>query len=314
MSGATGEPIASERPKASFVVITYNHVEMIGRCLDAFLAQDVDFPVEMIVHDDASTDGTVEVLRQYERDHPGRFTLLLQEKNGASAGAAMSRALTAANGEYVLFCDGDDHWNDPAKARTQVEFLDANPELQFCFHAVHRYLPDGTHVSDGDATDFYHDWTSEEVAQSATVFIPQQAIAFRNVLKPYPPEMWLSPLSDVFLTRVVAHAGGGVYLGDRIGATVSFLHPTSDYASRGVPQQDRMAKVTYLLVVAWLLRTGHDQEAARLIDEPLVPRLTGSVGPPAPYLSWRHPGSVLLVVRHWWTWGRYNRRSRAVAA
>jgi glycosyltransferase involved in cell wall biosynthesis len=60
-------------------------------CLDGLLAQEVDFPVEMIVHDDASTDGTADVLREYDRRHPGRFRLLLQETNGGSAAAAMAR-------------------------------------------------------------------------------------------------------------------------------------------------------------------------------------------------------------------------------
>lgn len=309
MSQSTGDGAMSgaNRPKASFVVITYNHVDLIGRCLDALLAQEVDFPVEMVVHDDGSTDGTVDVLRSYEAAHPGRFTLLLQESCGGSAGAAMARALSAANGEYVVFCDGDDYWDDPKKAATQVEFLDSHPEFAYCFHDVHRYHLDGT-FAHGLAEDGWdHDWTPEQIARIGHFYIPQQAIAFRNVLKPYPPEMWLSLLSDMFLTRVVAHAGPGAYLGDRIRPTVSFLHPGGDFSASSLARRDRMAQVTYLVLVAWLLRVGRDDEAAVLRDDQLIPRLLGRTGPPPPTFSWRHPGSVLLMLRHRRTWGRQER-------
>ena len=310
MTDGTGE---ASRPKASFVVITYNHVDLIGMCLDGLLAQEVDFPVEMIVHDDASTDGTADVLREYDRRHPGRFRLLLQETNGGSAAAAMARALTAAEGEYVLFCDGDDYWDDPRKASVQVEFLDSRPDLVFCFHDTHRYSLDGRQVNAGDAADHYRDWTSAEIAATAWMFVPQQALAFRNVLKPYPPEMWLAYLSDVFLTRVLGHAGDGAYVGDRVRPTRAHLHPTSDYAAASRERQDVMTRVTALLIVSWLLRIGREDEAGVLTREFLIPHLTGRVGPPPPRFTWRHPGSAILVVRHRRRWGRLNRQRTRVA-
>ncbi len=310
MTDGTGE---TSRPKASFVVITYNHVDLIGQCLDGLLAQEVDFPVEIIVHDDASTDGTVDVLRGYARRYPGRFQLLLQETNGASAGASMARALTAAVGEYVLFCDGDDYWDDPRKAATQVGFLDSRPDLVFCFHDTHRYTLDGTQANFGDAPDHYRDWASAEIAACPWMFVPQQAVAFRNILKPYPSEMSLANLSDVFLTRVLGHAGDGAYIGDLVRPTRAYLHPTSDFVAAGRERQDVMTRVTCLVMVAWLLRIGREDEAGMLAREYLIPRLTGRVGPPPPRLTWRHPGSAILVVRHYWRWGRLNRRRTRLA-
>jgi len=299
---------AAGRPKASFVVITYNHVGLISTCLDGLLAQRVDFPVEIIVHDDGSTDGTVDVLHEYARAHPARFTLLLQPQCGGSAGAAMSRALTAATGEYVLFCDGDDFWTDVDKAATQVGLLESRPDLGFCFHDVERRSLDGSteylFLEDG----WRRDWTSAQIAAADFLFIPQSSVAFRNIAKPYPPEMALSVLSDMFLTRILGHVGNGAYVGDRIRPTVAFAHPTSSYASEPAEQRARMAKIAYLVIMAWLLRIGRDEEAQAVARTQLVPRLTGQVGPPPPHVTWRHPGSLLLAWRHRRRWGGQGRR------
>jgi hypothetical protein len=144
------------------------------------------------------------------------------------------------------------------------------------------------------------------------MFVPQQALAFRNVLKPYPPEMWLAYLSDVFLTRVLGHAGDGAYVGDRVRPTRAHLHPTSDYAAASRERQDVMTRVTPCSSCPGCC--GSDaRRGGRADARVLIPHLTGRVGPPPPRFTWRHPGSAILVVRHRRRWGRLNRQRTRVA-
>ena len=70
----------------SICCLTYNHAAYIRECLDGFLMQRTDFPVEIIVHDDASTDGTQDILREYQARYPDRFHLILQTENQYSKG------------------------------------------------------------------------------------------------------------------------------------------------------------------------------------------------------------------------------------
>ena len=290
------------RPKASFVCISYNHVDFVGQCLDAFLAQEVDFDVEIVVHDDASEDGTRDVLASYAARCPGRFRLILPETNSGCPGHAMATALRHARGEYVLFCDADDHWTDVRKAQTQVDFLERHPQFAFTFHDAVRQNRSGTLTYPMMEDAWRRNWTSAEIAEAGSLFFCQSSLCFRNVLAPYPSELAHSPLGDVFLARMLGHAGAGAYLGDEVRPTTSALHEGGVWSGATDEQRGDMVTLTYLNLVAWLLRVGYDDEAQRLARRELVPRLLGThdLPAPAPPFSWRHPGSLLLIARRRW--------------
>jgi hypothetical protein len=122
-------------PKVSVVSITYNHEAYIRDALDGFVAQNTDFPVEIIVADDASTDGTPAIIREYADRYPHIFRPILRSKN-IGIQANLTDALSAARGEYLALCEGDDYWIDPMKLSKQVTFLDRHPETAVCFHPV----------------------------------------------------------------------------------------------------------------------------------------------------------------------------------
>lgn len=128
--------------KVSICCLTYNHAPYIRECLGGFLMQKTDFPIEIIVHDDASTDGTQEILREYASKYPDLFHLILQTENQYSKGVNVSLEylLPKVQGEYIAFCEGDDYWTDPNKLQKQADVLDAHPDYSLCCHHTKQFM------------------------------------------------------------------------------------------------------------------------------------------------------------------------------
>jgi len=123
-------------PLVSISCITYNHATFIREAMDGFLAQETTFPVEILIHDDASTDGTIEIIQGYEKKYPNLIRPIYQLKNQYSQGVRgmMVRFnFPRARGKYIALCEGDDYWIDPLKLQKQVEFMETNPEYIMCF-------------------------------------------------------------------------------------------------------------------------------------------------------------------------------------
>ena len=129
-------------PKVSVVSITYNHEAYIREALDGFVAQKTDFPVEIIIADDASTDATPTIIQEYADRYPHLFRPILRSEN-LGIHANLTDALSAARGQYLALCEGDDFWIDPQKLSKQVAFLDKHPETAVCFHPVRVISEDG---------------------------------------------------------------------------------------------------------------------------------------------------------------------------
>lgn len=124
-------------PLVSICCVTYNHAQFIRKCLDGFLMQQTDFPVEILIHDDCSTDGTTEIIREYEAKYPELISPLYEEENQYQHGKAAEIDFynyRRARGKYIAYCEGDDYWTDPLKLQKQVDFMEANPEYSVCFH------------------------------------------------------------------------------------------------------------------------------------------------------------------------------------
>lgn len=125
----------------SICCITYNHEKYIRKCLDGFVSQRTNFSYEILVYDDASTDRTQDILKEFQMRYPEKFKLYLGEENqykkGAKGKGGFRKALCPlTKGKYVAFCEGDDYWTDPYKLQKQVNALDHNPSCTFCAHRV----------------------------------------------------------------------------------------------------------------------------------------------------------------------------------
>lgn len=124
------------RPLLTVAVICYNHERFLRDCLEGIIAQRIDFEMEVVVVDDASTDGSRLIIEEYMSRHPGMFTPVFHKENIYSQGRSpiMESVLPNVRGKYLIFCEGDDFWTYPEKLRTQVDFLEKHPDYSACCH------------------------------------------------------------------------------------------------------------------------------------------------------------------------------------
>ena len=122
----------------SVLCTAYNHEQYLRECLDGFVSQETDFPFEVLVNDDCSTDGTAAIIREYAARYPQIIRPFYQEKNLFSAigmpGLFDKVFCPNARGKYIALCEGDDKWSDNKKLRLQVDFLENHPEYSGCVH------------------------------------------------------------------------------------------------------------------------------------------------------------------------------------
>ena len=123
-------------PLVSISCITYNHAPYIRECLDGFMMQQTNFPFEVLIHDDASTDGTADIIREYAEKYPDIIKPLYEEENQWVKGRRGSAVFNfpRAQGKYIALCEGDDYWTDPLKLQKQVDFLESHPDYVMCSH------------------------------------------------------------------------------------------------------------------------------------------------------------------------------------
>ena len=119
-----------DEPVVSICSIVYNQGRYVAETIEGFLAQETDFPFEILIHDDASTDDSAEIIREYAKKYPNIIKPILQTENQYSQGINPNHAYNypRAKGKYIALCEGDDYWIDPLKLRKQVDFLEKNPD------------------------------------------------------------------------------------------------------------------------------------------------------------------------------------------
>ena len=165
--------MTQQRPLASILMFTYNHAAYVEQALHSCLSQETNFPFEIIIGDDASTDGTQEIVRDFATKHP-QIVLSLQPKNSA-AGKSFIDAMRLVRGTYVAFCEGDDFWTVPYKLQKQVRFLEENPVFSVCCHKVEMQF-EGTHAEAGKQF-IYKDCNSKTQRVKDGIFYADEAIA-----------------------------------------------------------------------------------------------------------------------------------------
>lgn len=177
----------SEIPLVSISCITYNHEPYIAQALNGFLMQKTSFPFEVLIHDDASTDRTADIIREYEKKFPNLIKPIYQKENQYSKGFTSVSAtwnFPRAQGKYIALCEGDDYWIDENKLQMQVDFLENNPEYGMCFHdaVVVNELENEVdsfsyHVIEKDysATELFENW----VVPTASMLFKKEILCYK---------------------------------------------------------------------------------------------------------------------------------------
>lgn len=118
----------------SIICNTFNHERFIRDALDGFVTQKTTFAFEVCIHDDASTDETANIIREYECKYPNIIKPIYQLENQYSQGRSPVQInIDRANGKYLSFCEGDDYWIDQFKLQKQVDYMESHPDCSFCF-------------------------------------------------------------------------------------------------------------------------------------------------------------------------------------
>lgn len=165
------EQSSCENPMVSVAMITYNHEKFIAQAIESVLMQEVDFPVELIIGEDCSTDGTRRIVQNYASKYPNVIRALLPEQNlGATKNSTAVDA--ACRGKYTAFLEGDDYWSDPRKLRVQVEWLEKEPNCMIC---AHRFQ-----VLDEESQRISNDPHEAHFAGQ-----PQIEVTYQNFLNPF---------------------------------------------------------------------------------------------------------------------------------
>ena len=127
--------IKAESPLVSIHCLVYNHEPYLRNAIEGFLVQETTFPFEILIHDDASTDNSATIIKEYAAKYPDLIKPLYQKENQYSKGVDITYdfQISRALGKYIAICEGDDYWTDPKKLQKQVDFLENNPHFGLVF-------------------------------------------------------------------------------------------------------------------------------------------------------------------------------------
>lgn len=206
-------------PLVSVTCITFNHEHFIREAIEGFLMQKTTFPVEILIHDDASTDRTAEIVSEYERKIPKLFLITYQKENQYSQGINpfVAFQVPLARGKYIAACEGDDYWTDPLKLQKQVDFLEKNPGYALCFHDI--YVRENEILKEN--TKSYG--TEDKVISSARLFYPggylapSASLVFpKAAVRDLPDWVVKSPVGDMPLKLILSQKGKIKYISDKM--------------------------------------------------------------------------------------------------
>jgi len=205
---------ASSAPIISIICNTYNHSRFIRTALEGFLMQKCTYPIEVLIHDDASTDGTQDIIRNYEREYPTLILPIYQKENMYSKGIKPTQRFQRprAKGKYLAICEGDDYWTDPLKLQKQVDFLEAHPEYVICYHNAIVVDENDVLISPSKLPlNEQRDFSSIEL-KKGRCFILTMSCVFRNVPFKACPEASNILNGDKFAQSRLGAFGKGKYL------------------------------------------------------------------------------------------------------
>lgn len=179
----------------SIITLTYNHESYIRECLDGILMQQTSFKFELLIHDDASTDNTANIIREYEAKYPDIIKPIYQTENQYSKKVPIgcTYLYPRAQGKYIALCEGDDYWTDPLKLQKQVDFLEANDEYGCVYTAyetinaegdIISFEPSKKHMGRSFSGDIFYELLVDNFPQTLTVLFRRELLN-NNFTPPY---------------------------------------------------------------------------------------------------------------------------------
>lgn len=231
------------RPLVSICCTTYNHETYIEDAIKGFLMQQVDFPIEILIQDDASTDATAEIVRSYAQKHSGLIKPYYEAENLYSKGVKpLPRLLSRARGSFIAICEGDDFWTEPSKLYKQVRFLESHSDVFVCGHAVAQVDACGNLLSQSKF-GIHEDRILSQDDLAYGLGLPTLSVLFRNqVIVPTVD----APNGDTILWAFFSNYGSGFISREVMG--VHRVHPGGVWSSRDARARVDALAVTYAVL------------------------------------------------------------------
>lgn len=218
-----GDDMETSDIMVSICCLTYNHEKYIRQALDSFLMQKTNFKYEILIHDDASTDKTADIIREYEEKYPDIIKPIYQTENQFSKRVKISwkYQFSRAKGKYIAMCEGDDFWCDENKLQLQYDELE-NSKAVFCTHAVSIITESGEKTNKtipNTAEQCY--WSGKELLRdlltkesysfqtSSYMFVRESIVEECNAL---PEFIDMAAVGDLVLMMLLATKGDMCYI------------------------------------------------------------------------------------------------------
>ena len=251
-------------PLVSISCMTFNHASFINTCLDNLLGQKTNFPFEIMIHDDASTDGTREIIEDYVSRYPNIIFPLYQKENQYSKGV---RGLSSqynyprCRGKYIAVCEGDDYWTDPLQLQKQVDFLEAHVDYVLTFHDFNVVDNEGKIIDGNPLNAQQKRDASQKDLICGDLLTMTLTLCFRNVIKEFPPEKNKVTNGDTFLISLLGEFGKGKWLGDVIKPAMYRSHTGGVWSNLSNDEKVPRQFNTYYWIYQYYNRIGKKEYA-----------------------------------------------------
>lgn len=281
----------SNSPMVSICCSTYNHEKYIEKALAGFLMQKTNFPVEILINDDFSTDNTATIIKEYEKCFPEIIKPIYQTKNQYSLGLKpLSQVLLPrCKGKYIAFCEGDDFWTNENKLQKQVDFLEENPNISMSY--TNFFIANEV----GEVTKKYlvrKEYQKSQLNHLEVLeyIVPRTlTVVFRreSLQNKVPPEISLVPNGDNFMFALITKTAPAAYLD--IVSGCHRLNKNSVYSMKSLFERNKMLFKTLTVLKKYF--TDPDEQKAINSQMSRKKFIEASC-----YLKIRKPGAATLAI------------------
>lgn len=226
-------------PLLTVWITTYNHENFIAEALESVLNQQTSFAFDIVLGEDCSTDRTRQIVIAYANKYPEKIRLYLPEKNLGMI-EMFRRTYEMCTARYIALLDGDDYWIDPLKLQKQVDLLETDPNISFCFHKVKYYNEKSKRLYERKEPDKYSAGSVLSHEDLTTIHNPISApsVVMRNVLGRKLPEwFYFLPYPDLGMYLLLLQHGKAKYLNEMMG--VYRFHPGGAWSGEKKYVNDR---------------------------------------------------------------------------
>lgn len=256
----------ANKPVVSVCCTTYNHKNYIEDAVESFLMQETDFPFEILIRDDASCDGTTDIIKNYAERYPNIIKMILEKENTFSKGVKpMLELYKIAKADYIAICEGDDYWTDPKKLQLQKDFLEENKEYVLTFTAVEAFNETG--IVDDYMGGELRDFSKKQLSKAPA--INTLTVMFRNIIHEIPKEFLCTFYGDLFLWSLLGNYGKGKYL-ENIKPARYRMHMNGLHSLKNNRQREEALYMTYEALKNYYNRVNNPQLAEYFYTKNLI--------------------------------------------